>query len=81
MTRFAARRTAPFLTNGGKEICITPEKETGGTACRGTGSTTDGISHEVLKCKQKPGLTALLLQRYALVKKYNKDITRFPASR
>ena len=50
--RFAARRTAPFLTNGGKEICITPEKKTGGTAYRGTtGSTAVSIAQPSTKCK------------------------------
>ena len=44
----------PFLFKGGKEICITPEKETGGTAYRGTtGSTADSIAQLSTKCKEK----------------------------
>ena len=48
----------PFYVNGGKKKLITPEK-TGGTACRGAGSTLDSITQVFTNCKHDILLSSL----------------------
>ena len=41
----------PSLYDQGQKKYITPEKDRGGTAYRGTGSTNDSITHHATDCK------------------------------
>ena len=45
----------PSLYDQGQKKYITPEKDRGGTAYRGTGSTANSISQDSWNCKQKTG--------------------------
>ena len=68
--------TTPFLKNGGK-IEVYPRITSGGTACRGAGSTTDSITYALTKSKQNTNFPLLCHSERTVVSRGIHPSSRF----